>query len=242
MEASTITVLGSMMRRSVDGKCRIRWRRLLMVGLRIVMDTNNPIKYTDPSGMLEDWVNTTDGVFYNSRVTDQATAEEFYGSGATYRAAGFKYTSSSGNQIELGEHGFFKSNGDIFTSGDLGESAIMSDPVDHSGTIMKALLLSAGLIADDVTVIGLGDDVAIPVVLLAAGIGSLAGKATFEMQKLMKRDHGPLGTQYALTVIASGEYPIFTSKKSLPTTTKYLNSGDVWKYGETTSKQRYDRV
>ena len=202
---------------------------------------NNPIKFTDPSGMLEDWVSTTDGVFYDSRVTDQATAQEFYGSGATYRAAGFKYESSSGNQIELGEHGFFKSNGDIFTSGDLGESAIMSDPVDHSGTIMKAgLLLSAGLVADDVTVIGLGDDVAIPVVLLAAGIGSLAGKATFEMQKLMKRDHGPTGWQYALTARVSGNYPVFTAGKSLPTDKMYLNSGDVWKYGETTSAQRYD--
>ncbi|MNL58348.1 hypothetical protein D3C87_1819760 [compost metagenome] len=38
----------------------------------------------------------------------------------------------------------------------------------------------------------------------------------------------------------SGNYPVFTAGKSLPTDKMYLNSGDVWKYGETTSAQRYD--
>lgn len=95
------------------------------------------------------------------------------------------------------------------------------------------------MIADDVTVIGLGDDVAIPVVLLAAGIGSLAGKATFEMQKLMQRSHGAEGWQYALTAKVSGDYPIFTAGSALKTGKIHLNSGDVWKYGETTSTDRY---
>ena len=45
---------------------------------------NNPMKFTDPTGMLEDWVSMNGEVFYDSRVVDQATANEFYGGGATY--------------------------------------------------------------------------------------------------------------------------------------------------------------
>jgi len=203
---------------------------------------NNPIKFTDPTGMLEDWVSMNGEVFYDSRVVDQATANELYGSGATYRSVGFKYTSSSGNQVELGDHGFFSSNGEVFNSPDLGESAIMLGPVDNSGKIMKAgLAISAGLLADDITGIGVADDIAIPGVLLAAGAGSILGKMSFELDKIRARQNaGPQGWQYALTAAASGDYPILTRGFSGSTGNMHLNKGDVWKYGETTSSERYD--
>jgi len=204
---------------------------------------NNPMKFTDPTGMLEDWVSMNGEVFYDSWVVDQATANEFYGGGATYRAIGFKYTSSSGNQVELGDHGFFSSNGEVFNSPDLGESAIMSGPVDNSDKIMKAgLAISAGLLADDITGVGVADDIAIPGVLLAAGAGSILGKMSFELDKIRARQNtGPQGFQYALLVNAAGDYPIFSRGSSSSTGSMHLNKGDVWKYGETTSSDRYSQ-
>jgi RHS repeat-associated protein len=203
---------------------------------------NNPIKFTDPTGMLEDWVSLDGNVFYDSRVVDQASAQEFYGERAKYRAIGFKYTSTSGNRIELGDHGFYMLNGETFNSPDRGESAIMSAPVDHSGKIMNAgLVLSAGLLADNVTGIGVADDVVIPGVLLAAGAGSILGKMSFELDKIRaKKNAGPQGWQYALTAVTSGDYPIFTRGFKNKTGEMHLNKGDVWKYGETTSSDRYD--
>ena len=56
----------------------------------------------------------------------------------------------------------------------------------------------------------------------------------------MERDHGPQGFQYALIANVSGNYPVYTLGSGTPTGTKFLNAGDVWKYGETTSSSRYD--
>ncbi len=64
----------------------------------------------------------------------------------------------------------------------------MSGPVDNSGKIMKAgLAISAGLLADDITGVGVADDIAIPGVLLAAGAGSILGKMSFELDKIRVR-------------------------------------------------------
>lgn len=203
---------------------------------------NNPIRFIDPDGRgPNDWISRGDSVFYDSRVTDQSTAEEYYGSSATYRAIGYQYTAKDGRSITLGDHGFFKANGDIFNSPDLAEGALLNKPTDKSGDIMTAgLVLSGVLLADDVTGIGIAYDVAIPPILVAAGVGALAAKATYEIQKIMERNHGPLGFQYALTANVSGDYPVYTLGNSVSTGTQHLNVGDVWKYGETTSSSRYD--
>lgn len=116
-----------------------------------------------------------------------------------------------------------------------------SKNIDYSANIMMGgLAISGGLLADDVTVIGVVDDVAIPPVLLATGVAAIVAKATYEIRKTMERDHGPQGFQYALTANVSGDYPVYTLGSSVPTGTKHLNVGDVWKYGETTSSSRYD--
>ncbi len=77
----------------------------------------------------EDWVTTIDGsVVYDSRVVDQKSATELYGDGAKYREVGYQYTASSGENIELGNYGFFKSNGVIKHSVDLAVNALADLP------------------------------------------------------------------------------------------------------------------
>uniref|UniRef100_UPI0025D544AD hypothetical protein n=1 Tax=uncultured Chryseobacterium sp. TaxID=259322 RepID=UPI0025D544AD len=109
-----------------------------------------------------------------------------------------------------------------------------AEPTDYSGTIMTAGLVTSGvLLADDVTVVGVADDVAIPPILAIAAVAAIAAKATYEIQKIMDRQKGPQGVQYSLRATTSGLYPVYSSGSVLPTGTKFLNAGDVWKYGET---------
>jgi hypothetical protein len=54
-----------------------------------------------------------------------------------------------------------------------------------------------------------------------------------EIEGFRQRAAGPQGFQYALTARRSGIY------LNVNGGTTFLNSGDVWKYGETTSPNRY---
>ncbi|MHC0443020.1 DUF6443 domain-containing protein, partial [Flavobacterium sp. 3-210] len=74
---------------------------------------NNPIYFIDPDGMqADDWVRTEDGqMVYDSRVTDQKSATEYYGNNSTYKAVGETYTSSKGTKVALGDNGQFTVNG-----------------------------------------------------------------------------------------------------------------------------------
>jgi hypothetical protein len=72
--------------------------------------------------------------------------------------------------------------------------------------------------------------------------GDLVDKMGREIDGIMRRSLGPPGYQYALTANTSGYYPIMTLGSAKPTGTMYLNAGDVWKYGETTSLSRYQET
>ncbi len=191
---------------------------------------NNPYKFTDPSGMIPEWVQKDGEVFYDSRVVDQASATEFYGEGATYRPNGDSYTASDASKVELGDLGFFKQDGVIKTNGDRAENALANQSVDYSGGIMMGgLAISGGLVADDITGIGVADDPLIPVVIAGATMTALAAKMAYEISKIQERNPGPQGVQYSLRATASGSYICFTCS----TGTMNLNAGDVYKYGET---------
>jgi RHS repeat-associated protein len=60
---------------------------------------NNPIKRIDPTGMLDEWVKDGDNYIWDDRVTDQATAEQYRGSGASYIGKAATVTSKQGGRI-----------------------------------------------------------------------------------------------------------------------------------------------
>ena len=61
-----------------------------------------------------------------------------------------------------------------------------------------------------------------------------------EIDGLMTRAAGAPGVQYALIAQANGYYNVYSFGLVLPTGKVWLNAGEVWKYGETTSSDRYD--
>lgn len=72
----------------------------------------NPIKYVDSNGLKgDDWVETNGKMLYDSRVTDQNSAEVYYGDDAKYYAPGEKYQSVNNTSVELGLGGYFKEDG-----------------------------------------------------------------------------------------------------------------------------------
>ncbi len=194
---------------------------------------NNPLRFTDPSGL--EWVSNNGEVFYDSRVIDQQSATAIYGITATYIANGTSYV-TDGVKIELGDLGFFRQDGKILDNGDKAESAIAKsaitvDSVNPAGGIMMGgLAISGGLLADDVTVIGVADDVAIPVVMAGTVVTVLVLTAIHEISQVQARPPSlRQGVQYSLRALISGSYTCF----NCPTGTMQLNVGDVWKYGET---------
>ncbi|WP_366091718.1 RHS repeat-associated core domain-containing protein [uncultured Flavobacterium sp.] len=194
---------------------------------------NNPIYFVDPDGMqADDWVNTSQGMIYDSRVTDQASADALY-QNATFYQNGTSYTSSLGNKIVLGDYGFFTNNGEMNISPDAAEAAENATR-DTSGEVMKGGLALAGA-----TVIsGAGNpvnDAGAGVEVTGAALLAITLKAGYEISEIMKKDPGPPAVQYSLRASVSGEYPVMTAGSSVPTGTMSLNAGDVWKYGETSS-------
>src|SRR5690606_26293113 len=181
---------------------------------------NNPLGYIDSSGMVPEWVQKDGEVFYDSRVVDQVSATELYGEDAVYRPNGDQYTSSGGTNVELGDHGFFKEDGEIKTNGDRAEDALNNQSVDHSGNIlMGGAVLTAG--QDNL--------LSQAVVLTGTAILALGAKAAHEISNIEQRPAGPQGVQYSLRATTPGDYTCFNCSTGSMT----LNTGDVWKYGET---------
>ena len=101
------------------------------------------------------------------------------------------------------------------------------------------------LIGDDVTGIGVADDVAIPFIYTGAAAlflyqnKDVIGKMVKEIDKILDKAVGPPGVQYALLAAKDGWYNVYTQGSTAPTDRVWLEKGAVWKYGETTSKERY---
>jgi len=71
--------------------------------------------------------------------------------------------------------------------------------------------------------------------VIAYSAVSLYNKMTAEIDRIAQKAAGPQGFQYELLAARSGLYP------NVRGGTTFLNAGDVWKYGETTSNNRYSQ-
>lgn len=94
------------------------------------------------------------------------------------------------------------------------------------------------LVADDVTGIGVIDDIGIPVIVVGAVAHDLytngiANKMAREIDRIAEKAKGPQGFTYTLVAKHSGLYP------NVRGGTTFLNIGNIWKYAQTTSLNRY---
>ncbi|MEO9872989.1 DUF6443 domain-containing protein [Ekhidna sp.] len=108
-----------------------------------------------------------------------------------------------------------------------------NDEWDYS-SFASATAFSLILLGDDVTGVGVVDDVLIPVAYAAAAVWftyenrDLIAKKTREVERILAKAAGPPGFQYSLRATVPGYYP------DVRTGVKWLDTGEVWKYGETT--------
>ena len=73
--------------------------------------------------------------------------------------------------------------------------------------------------------------------LYSAGI---IEKLKNETEGILKRTLGGNGFVYVLVTSTSGNYNVYTRGSAIPTGQTLMGAGEIWKIGETTSKERYD--
>jgi RHS repeat-associated protein len=211
---------------------------------------NNPIFFVDPDGMqTDDWKRDANCNFVfdpnltaENASTQLKEGEEYVGKSATVSQT---KTNSSGNVLD---NISYQLNPD-------GTATNLISGSSESGAIklLTGEFINTPYNADKLMSVN-GDEnsaSAIPLPRGGAGVagpfaGALAAtylvlKAAKEIEKISFRPSGSDGFQYALIANTSGYYPVYTLGSSQATSTMYLEAGDVWKYGETTSTDRYSQ-
>ena len=114
--------------------------------------------------------------------------------------------------------------------------AIKKAQWDYSA-FQHATAISVGLAVDDITGVGVADNVLIPVVYGVAAFGVFAdnvlSKQEEQMQRLALKDRPGNGFTYQLEATKNGYYRNVRNNEMV-----YLKAGDVWKYGETTQGEK----
>jgi hypothetical protein len=149
----------------------------------------------------------------------------------------------------LGDYGFFKSNGQIFSSPDLAANSTANlNPAQArlDAQASKAIVQASYPIAFGIRT-AQAADVAIPEPsdalpwkwvghgVLFLGTAYYIWKMEKEIEGIERRAGGPDGYMYSLNANVSGDYPVMTWGSANPTSTMPLLVGAVWKFGETSS-------
>ena len=116
------------------------------------------------------------------------------------------------------------------------DKAIKKAQWDYSA-FQHATAISVGLAVDDITGVGVADNVLIPVVYGVAAFGVFAdnvlSKQEEQMQRLALKDRPGNGFTYQLEATKNGYYRNVRNNEMV-----YMKKGDVWKYGETTQGEK----
>jgi len=131
------------------------------------------------------------------------------------------------------------------TCNDAKETSVNAENKSDTSEYDNSVFITAGvttgiLIADDLTVVGVADDVAIPFVWLLASISwtetnkELIIKQLKEIDRTLNKKLGGLGITYELIATHDGLYPVLSRGSPIPTSYVHLDAGDVWKFGEST--------
>ena len=121
------------------------------------------------------------------------------------------------------------------------DKAIRNAQWDYSA-YHYASVISAGLLADDPTLIGVYDDILIPAVFACAAVyefmtEDMLKRQDQQIERLSRKERPGDGFLYQLEVQQDGFY-----RNVRTNTMVYMKQGDVWKYGETTQgDKRYNR-
>lgn len=123
---------------------------------------------------------------------------------------------------------------------DAADKAIKKAQWDYSA-FQHATAISVGLAVDDITGVGVADNVLIPVAYGVAAFGvmteHLYKKQEKQIERLALKDRPGNGFTYQLEAITDGYYKNVRTNKMV-----YLKEGEVWKYGETTQgEKRYSK-
>ena len=114
--------------------------------------------------------------------------------------------------------------------------AIKKAQWDYSA-FQHATAISVGLAVDDITGVGVADNVLIPVAYGVAAFGVFAdnvlSKQEVQMQRLALKDRPGNGFTYKSLTKQDGYYRNVRNNEMV-----YLKAGDVWKYGETTQGEK----
>ncbi|MBX3241938.1 MAG: RHS repeat-associated core domain-containing protein [Chitinophagaceae bacterium] len=183
----------------------------------------NPIIFIDPDGMSPYEFDT------NSQGSRNAEEEER----RRERDAFFKFNLWLMERMHSENGGSDKGKGK--KKEDKASDVTNSNKEEWDLSAMTAsLAMSGALVADDVTVIGVVDDIAIPVIIIGGVVytayknADLIEKYAGEVAGILQKIIGPPGFQYSLRASVDGEYP------NVRGGTTFLKAGEVWKYGETT--------
>jgi RHS repeat-associated protein len=213
---------------------------------------DNPMFFIDPDGKeSKDWIEKDGQFFYDNRVQDQNDAVKIYGEGSTYRPIGYNYRTSLGQNVELGDYGFFKLDGSISSSPDLAENSLafknpslamqqaQSEIEQVKGNYRYSQFIAAGIALDIAT--PEPTDAAWPKWVAYAITGAAAAyyinKMDEEIARIQRKAGGSQGVQYALRATAQKAYTCY----KCATGTMNLAIGDVWKYGQTSLANRYSQ-